>query len=78
MAFNTGIIVDCYDFNSVNNKYVTKRQQVIPLPAQVVKATSPDSSVFVYSKIVYQMPDGAVQECYTAETVQQILTKMNA
>lgn len=78
MALNTSMIVDVYNFNSSGNYFVNKVQSVIPLPAQFVKAVSPDSRVHVYSKIIYQMPNGLVKEAYTAETVAQLQTKSTA
>jgi hypothetical protein len=75
MALNTSIIVDVYNFDGVGNYFVNKQQQSIPLPAQFVKAVSPDSRVYVYSKILYQMPNGLIQEAYTAETVAQLQAK---
>jgi len=78
MGANSSIICDVYDFSSVNNKFVKKTQTAIPLPATFDPATSPDPNVFVYSKVVYQMPTGLVKEAYTAETVSQLLVKANA
>lgn len=78
MASNSSILVDVYSFNSAGNKFVSKQLTAIPLPATAVKASSPDSAVYVYSKIVYEQPRGMVQEAYTAETVSQINTKMTA
>jgi hypothetical protein len=78
MAQNSSIIVDVYSFASAGNKYTGKQQTTIPLPAQAVPAVSPDSAVYCYSKLIYEMPKGMVREAYTAETVQALNTKMTA
>lgn len=78
MAANSSILVDVYSFDAVGNKYAGKQQTSIPLPATAVLATSPDPTVFCYSKLVYEMPRGMTREAYTAETVAQLNTKMNA
>lgn len=74
----TQLIVDVYNFDSSGNFFVNKVQQAIPLPAQFVKATSPDSRVYVYSKIVYEQPKGFPRQAYTAETVAALAARANS
>lgn len=74
----TQLIVDVYHFNSVGNYFVNKQQTVVPLPAQFVKAQSPDPRVYCYSKILYQMPNGLIKEAYTAETVAALTSRANS
>lgn len=78
MASNSNILTTVYNFDQVNNKFVNKALQSIPLPAMFVAAQSPDSSVFCYSKVVYEFPRGLVKEAYTAETVAQLSVKANS
>lgn len=81
MALNTAIAVTVYNFDATGNKFRSKELRNIPLPAEVVPAVSPDPSVFVYSKLLYSEGGrlgGMLKEAYTAETVSQILTRMNA
>lgn len=72
------LLVDIYQFNSAGNKYSSKALQAIPIPCQVVAATSPDPSVYVYSKVIYEMPKGMIQEGYTAESVSAIASRLNS
>ena len=76
------IIVDVYDFAGVGNKYVGKQQGplVVSKIVDVVPITrSPDPTVYVYSCIKYApVGGGMIEDNYTAETVAQITTKMNA
>lgn len=77
----TVISVTVYNFDATGNKFKSKQLQAIPVPAEVVPATSPDPSVFVYSKILYTeggKTGGMLKEAYTAETVASIITKMQA
>jgi hypothetical protein len=78
MAANSVLSVTVYNFDSTGNKYVNKQLRAIPLPCEILPASSPDSLVYVYSKILYQSPDGFRKEAYTAETVAQLVTRINA
>lgn len=72
------LLVDVYQFNSAGNKYSGKALQAIPIPCQVVAAVSPDSTVFCYSKVIYEMPKGMIKEGYTAETVSALSSRLNS
>lgn len=72
------LLVDVYQFAAAGNKYSGKALQAIPIPCQVVNATSPDPTVFCYSKVIYEMPKGMIQEGYTAETVSAIASRLNS
>lgn len=73
----TNLIVDVYKFDQVGNYFKEKVQTSIPLPAMFVRAQSLDPRVYVYSKIIFEMPKGQVQQAYCAETVQQLNTRVN-
>lgn len=72
------LLTDVYQFNNPGNKYSGKALTAIPIPCQVVQATSPDPTVFCYSKVVYEMPRGMVREGYTAETVAALSSRLNS
>jgi hypothetical protein len=72
------LLVDVYSFASSGNKFVSKKLQAIPLPVQFVTAQSPDPTVFVYSKILYEMPKGMIQEAYVAESVSSLASRVNS
>lgn len=72
------ISVDVYDFATTGNQYANKRLMGLPVQGAIVEvARSPDPRVYVYSQIRY--PDWGIAQgpFLTAETVAEILTKMN-
>lgn len=80
------ISVTVYDFNAVGNKKYGTNLMGLPTQGAFVSPVqanggSPDPSVYVYSKISYPGLGPATPHAngyYTAETVAQIITKMNA
>lgn len=72
------LLVDVYKFASAGNKFTSKALTAIPIPCQVVPATSPDPAVYCYSKVIYEMPHGLIQEGYTAETVEALSSRLNS
>ncbi len=71
------ISIDVYHFDAIGNKFTRKETTNIPMPAQVVRANSPDNSMRTYSKIIYNR-NGVQTEAYVAQTVAQVTTLMNA
>lgn len=72
------ISVDVYDFSTTGNNFATKRLMGLPVPGAFVSvAQSPDPRVYCYSAISYPALGIANQPFLTAETVAEILTKMN-
>lgn len=79
------ISVDVYNFDSIGNRKVNTQLMGLPVAGAFVTpipaANQLDPSVFVYSKISYPGYGPATPYAngfVTAETVAQILTKMNA
>jgi hypothetical protein len=65
------VALDCYLFNSVNNAFVRKETQMIPLPVtnMIPCAPGPDGKMKVYTKIIFGNPP---QERYVGETISQL------
>lgn len=79
------ISTSVYDFGSVGNQMVSINVMGLPVQGAFVSkvgGTAPyvpyDGKNYVYSKISYPSLGAADKEFLTAETVAQILTKMNA
>lgn len=73
------ISVDVYDFRNTNNELYKKTLMGLPVEGAFVEAaTSPDPRIFCYSSINYPALGLGAPAYLTAETVAQILTKMNA